>query len=260
MCEVAAVGETGQGPWTPASATIMPIGRPAIPSKPTVAAIDRGVQLSIGAVNPAAVSEVHYECSADGGKTWTSRVDIKVGSNTDAQINNLTNGTSYVCRAVAANAIGQSDASPVSDAFKPCGGLLECNGLLAPLVGILGVVLALALIAVIAAFIRERRRGYVLAVVDVIHTANIGRGGRLGIGFVRAPNSRVITDIVAEPWKSADVRIRQLSNDRFQVTDTAGKRVVNSGEAVVVVVGGIRHELVLRAFATNAASAVATRR
>jgi hypothetical protein len=67
--------------------------------------------------------------------------------------------------------------------------------------------------------------------------------------------------IVADRGRKADIRIRRLRHDRFEVRDKTGTHVVGDGDAVVVSdsVGG-RHSLVLRAFSTNAASQVATRR
>ena len=182
-------------------------------------------------------------------------------ADTTAQIGNLTNGVPYVCRAFAANALGLSDASPLSDAVKPCGSLMECNGVVAPVVGILGVVLVGGLLAVLVALYRERRRGYVVATVDVVHTANLGHGSRLGIGFVRDPRSRQVTGIVADRGPDAEIHIRQLRGGRFEVTDGVGRvHVTTSGEPIVAVVAGVRHELVLLAFATNAASPVSSRR
>jgi hypothetical protein len=70
-----------------------------------------------------------------------------------------------------------------------------------------------------------------------------------------------VTGIVADTGRNADIRIRQLKGGRFEVRDRTGKHVVNDGDSVVVADGlGSRHSLVLRGFATNAASQVATRR
>jgi len=44
------------------------------------------------------------------------------------------------------------------------------------------------------------------------------------------------------------------------VRDGAGRHVTSSGERLIAVVGGVRHEVVLHAFETNAASQVSTRR
>ena len=177
-----------------------------------------------------------------------------------AQIRNLTNGVDYVCRAFAINTIGQSDASPLSDTVRPCGSSFDCNPILGPAVGLLGVALVVGLILVFLALARTRRRGYVLAVVDVVHTANLGYGSNVGMGFVRDPDTKRVTDIVSEKAKTAEIRIHHMSGGRFEVRDRHGRSVATDGEPIVITDGlGARHEVVLRAFNTNAASPVATR-
>jgi len=258
QCEVAAVGASSEGAWIPAPATVTPIGRPAAPAKPSVEALDRALQISVTRDDGASVTEYRYECSRDGGGTWPLQREVTTANAT--QITNLTNGVAYVCRAYATNDVGTSDASPVSDAVKPCGSLLECNALLTPVLGILGVVLAGGILAALVALIRERRRGYMVAVVDGVHTVNLGSGSRQGIRLERSRGSKVITGIVADRGKTADLRIRRLSGGRFEVRDTAGRHVTKSGEPVIVVAAGSRHELVLWAFATNTAAPVASTR
>jgi hypothetical protein len=79
--------------------------------------------------------------------------------------------------------------------------------------------------------------------------------------MVRAPTTRAVTGIVADRGKTADLKIRRLRGDRFEVHDKVSRHVVESGETVVIIDSvGARHALVLRAFATNAASRVASRR
>ena len=259
QCEVAAVGSASEGAWTAAIAPVTPLGRPAAPGKPAVEALDRGLRISVAPDDNAGVSQYRFECSDDGGATWRREGDTR-SADTTAEIGNLTNGVRYVCRAYAANVIGVSEASAVSDGVTPCGSLLECNGLVGPILGVLGVVLIGGLLAVIVALYRERRRGYVLAVVDVIHVVNLGHGSRFGIAFVRAPDTKQVTGIVADRGPKADIRIRQLRGDRFEVTDRTGRHMTTSGERMVTVdPGGGRHELVLRAFATNTASEVSSR-
>jgi hypothetical protein len=259
-CEGAALTAGSAGTSTPSTGTATPIGRPAAPPKPTVEALDRGLRISVAPQATAGVSSYTYECSSDQGSTWPHRVDGSADRAT-AQIANLTNGAGYLCRVFAANTTGLSDASPVSEIVRPCGSALECNALLAPILVVLGAVLLGGLALVLLALNRGRKRGYVVAVVDVVHTANLGFGSRLGVGFVRDQATKRLTGIVADPASSADVRVRRLRGDRFEVVDRVGRHVVSSGEAVVTVdsVGG-RHELVLWGFATNAASPVTSRR
>ncbi|HEX5825390.1 MAG TPA: fibronectin type III domain-containing protein [Candidatus Limnocylindrales bacterium] len=258
-CEVAAVSKSGTGPWTAASTSVTPVGRPAAPVKPSVDALDGAVGISIVPVEGAAVTGYHYECSSDEGATWPGAIDVGPASTT-AHVVGLTNGVGYVCRVFATNAIGVSDASPLSDAVRPCGSILECNTLLLPILAGVGLVMLIGILA--AVFVGYRGRGgYVIAVVDTVHTANVGRGSRLGIAFVRDPETRKMTGIVADKGRGADVRIRHLSGRRFEVRDRSGKRVVADGDPVVVSDGlGARHRLVLQAFDTIAASPVASRR
>jgi hypothetical protein len=261
-CEVAAVGPGSTlGPWTAAVATATPVGRPAAPGKPSVQALNQALQVAVAPGDPAQVSGFHYECSGDNGATWPSQSDAASAVNTTTQIGGLTNGTPYVCRAFALNAIGTSDASPLSDAVRPCATALECNPVLAPVLGILGVVLVGGLIMVLVALVRSRRRGYVIAVVDVVHTANLGYGSKLGIGFVRDPGSRQVTGVVGDPSPTADIRIRHRGGGRFVVTDRHGRRAATEGVPIMATDSvGARHEVVLRAFNTKAASAESSHR
>jgi hypothetical protein len=259
-CEVAAVTATSVGAWTSASAPVTPVGRPPAPAKPAVAALDGAVQVGIPPVDGAAVTGYHFECSGDGGATWPGAIDSSA-TTTTVEIDNLTNGVEYRCRAFAANSTGVSDASPLSDVARPCGSSLECNTLLLPGLGAIALLMLLGILAALVALFRGRAQGYVVAVVDVVHTANIGHGSKLGIAFVRDPETRKVTGIVADRGSQADIRIRRLRGGRFEVRDRVGKRETADGDAVVVADSvGVRHGLVLRAFATNAASEVASRR
>jgi hypothetical protein len=260
-CEVAAVSAASEGSWVAAPSTATPMGLPAAPGKPSVAPMNHALQISIAPDNAAQVSGYHYECSGDNGGTWPAGVDVTSAANTTAQIGNLTNGVDYVCRAFAENATGLSAASPLSDSVKPCGSGLECNSSLPWILGVLGFLAAGGVLAALVALYRDRSRGYVVAVVDVIHTANLGHGSRLGISFVRPPGSRTATDIVADRGSKADFRIRHHRGGRFEVIDRVGRHVTMSGEPVIAVDSvGVKHEVVLRAFATNSASPVSTRR
>ncbi len=256
QCEVAAVGSASEGTWTAATAAVAPMAPPQAPGKPTGEAADHSVKVNVASAAAADVSAYRYECSRDGGLTWSPAVEV--GSvDTTARIGGLTNGAQYVCRAYAANAVGVSAASVVSDAVIPCGSALECTPFLQPIIAIVGIVAAGALLMAFAALYRGRRRGYVLAVVDGVHTANLGHRSRLGIKLVRDPETRLVTGIAAAHGPKPDIRIRRLRGGRFEVTDKRGRHVTSSGEAMIAVDGvGGRHELVLHAFATNAASTV----
>jgi hypothetical protein len=260
-CEVAAVTASSEGAWTAADSTITPVGIPAAPAKPAVVRLDRGLEISVNPGDPAQVSGYHYECSPDSGGTWPAEVDVSLSDNTAGQIGGLTNGVGYVCRAFALNLAGRSDASPLSDAVTPCGSTLECNSTLLPILAIFGVLAALGLFGVLAALLRGRTRGYVVAVVDVVHTANLGSGSSLGISFVRAPHNKSVTDIVPDRGRKAEIKIHHGRGDRFDVKDRTGRHATTSGESLVVVDSlGVKHELVLWAFATNSALAASGRR
>ena len=260
QCEVATVGASSEGVWTAAPTTATPLGRPAAPGKPSVEPLDSALRISVPPNQTAGVSGYHYECSADNGATWPAAADQASADNTTALVESLTNGVGYVCRAFAENATGLSDASPISDAVRPCASVLDCNTVLRPVLGLIALLLAGGILVVLVLLWRERSRGYVVAVVDVIHTANLGHGSRLGIGFVRAPGSRRVTGIVADRGPDAEIRIRLRRGGRFEVTDRMGRHVTSSGEPIIAADSvGVRHELVLRAFATNAASTVSSR-
>jgi hypothetical protein len=258
QCEVAVVTAAGDGEWVAAPATVVPLGIPAAPAQPNVIAHSDRIEVS---VEPAAgAEEYRYECSADGGSTWDVSSGITSASTT-TQIRKIVKGTEYVCRVFATNAIGVSAASPLSAAIRPCGGFLECNPALGPVIGGFVGLLVLGILVALFLIYRERSQGYVLAVLDNAHTANLGKGSRLGIEVDHQPGSRAVNGIWASRKRTADIRIRPLRGDRFRVTDRSGQRETASGEPLVVVdSAGVRHELVLRAFSTKPASAVATRR
>jgi hypothetical protein len=260
QCEVAAIGPSGAGPWTAASTPVTPIGRPAAPGKPSVQSLDHAVQVTVTPDDAANLTGYRYECSGDNGATWPAAIDVSAESTT-AEIDNLTNGVDYRCRAFAENATGVSDASLVSDAVRPCGSALECNPVLLPALGGIVLLMVAGILAALFALYRGRTQGYVVAVVDIVHTANIGHGSTLGIGFERDPDTRVVTGIVADRSRKADIRIIRLRDGRFAVRDRMGRREATDGDAIVVADSvGARHSLVLRAFDTNAASEVASRR
>jgi hypothetical protein len=258
-CEVATVSGSSEGEWIAANASVTPEALPAPPAKPKVEALDGAVRISISADDGSAVRSYHYECSADNGATWPSVADTTGPDDTATQIGRLTNGALYVCRAFAINASGTSDASPLSDAVRPCSTFLECNGLSTPLVAAVIGLLVVAILLGLFILLRNRGTGYVIAVVDVIHTANLGHGQSLGLRFERDASKRV-TGIEQAKGSKADVRIRRLRGDRFEVKDRYSTHVAESGEPIVIVDSGARHELVLRAFEGRAAAEATARR
>jgi hypothetical protein len=256
-CEVATVSATSLGLWVAAPATVTPVGTPAAPGKPVVQALDRAVQIALPSQGAPDVSGYRFECSGDQGRTWSAGIDVPAAGSSTAEIGNLTNGVEYVCRGYAANTAGLSDPSEASDAVRPCGSLLECNPGATPVVGILGFVGLGGLLLAVFALYRQRTRGYVVAVVDFVHTANLGHGSTLGIGFIRARPGGPVTGVVADRSRAAELRIRHRRGDRFEVTDRSGRHIAMSGEAIVAIDSrGVQHSVVLRRFSGSTASSV----
>jgi hypothetical protein len=259
-CEVAAVTASSEGEWTAAATQATPMARPPAPGKPSVEGLNGAVRISVTPVASGATG-YHYECSADNGTTWPAEADAASTTDPAAQVGNLANDVAYVCRAFAENASGLSDASPLSEAVKPCGSLPQCLGIPVPFLAIVGALLAGAFLLGLLTLLRGVTGGYVVAVVDVVHTANLGNGSKLGIRFERPPDSREVDGILADRGSTAEIRVRRLRGDRFKVTDRNRSYVTESGEPIVLVDSkGVRHELVLRAFAGKAASAVSDHR
>jgi hypothetical protein len=260
-CEVAAVDARSTGSWTAAPTTATPAGRPAPPGKPTVEALNRGVRIQVPAQDASLVSGYRYECSGDRGRTWPARVDFASSGITTAEIGDLTNTVEYVCRAFATNSAGISEPSEASDSVRPCGSVLECSPVIAPVLGLVGFLSFGGLLVVLLAMYRDRSRGYVVAVVDVVHTTKLGYGSRLGIGFVRDRPGGPVTGIVADRTRKADIRIRHRSGDRFEVIDGADHHFATAGQPVLAIDSlGVPHEVILRRFRRATASRVSGRR
>ena len=261
-CEVAAVGESSEGEWTVAASTVIPTDRPAAPAKPTVEALDGAIRITVAPDAASAASSLHFECSADNGATWPSTADLAEVAGegkTTTQVGGLANGLAYVCRAFAANDSGVSEASPLSDVITPCGSFIECSGVSTQLVIALTVAILVALLLGLYMLARSRTGGYTVAVVDVVHTANLGGGSKLGIRFEK--RGRYVDGIIAAKGAKADIRVQKIRGDRYKVRDRTGTHVTASGEPVVIVDStGTRHELVLRSFEGKAASTATVRR
>jgi fibronectin type III domain protein/VWA domain-containing protein len=247
-CEVSAV-RSGGGPeiWTAAPLTATPVGRPPAPAKPAAQPLDTGVRLDTTMPAGARVTGYDFECSADGGATWT--IQRQVGAEqASAEIGGLTNGTAYVCRASATNESGQGDFSALSDAFRPCSGVLDCNPiLLIPIGGLVLLVAAWLLFTLIRR--RAGRAVYVTAQVDQFTPVSLGRGPKVGMAFVmRGPSDRV-SGIVPAEGRKANLRIRYTGGVTFQVDGDGRRRKTEFGRVVQVFdPDGRMHELVLRAF------------
>ena len=262
-CEVAADTAKKQGDWTKADTTVTPAPVPAAPSKPKVTAGDRAINVETKLGDGAAADSLSYACMPVGASPSASPAiaDVQVADGTKATVGGLKNGTAYVCTATAANGSGIGAASPASDAVTPCDGFLDCNNLMLPVVAGLAGVIALALLIGFIVLARNRTGSYVVAVVDTVHSANLGGGSELGLALIGGPYARQLEGIASAKGKKADVKIHKLRGDRFRVTDKRGSQEVHSGEAIVVESrNGVRHELVLRGFEGRAASGVTVRR
>ena len=195
----------------------------------------------------ARVTGFDFQCSTDGGGTWT--VQRKIGGDVGkVEIGGLTNGTEYVCRASAINESGTGEASPLSDAFRPCSGLLDCNPLL--LIPIGGLVLLIAAWLLLALIRRRAGRAvYVTAQLDQFTPVSLGRGPKVGMAFVKRGSGNRVSGIVPAEGRKADVRIRYTGGVTFQV-DGGGRRHKTEFGRVAQVTDpdGRTHELVLRAF------------
>src|SRR5207247_2789274 len=126
------------------------------PAKPAVEAFNRALEVRITPAAGVVVTRYRFECSPDKGATWPSGVDVGPDTTT-TQIGDLTNGVDYQCRAFAANAVGVSDPSELSDAVRPCSSLVECNTALLPVVGVLALLLAGGILAAFMVLLRGRR-------------------------------------------------------------------------------------------------------
>jgi hypothetical protein len=254
-CEVAAIGADGPGAFRPLAAAVTPIGRPAAPPKPVVAGLDGIGRVTVPVDDGTGVTDYRYECSPDAGGTWPATAAAEVGVTT-VDVTGLTNGVEYVCRAFAENPSGVSDASPTSDPFRPCSSVLECNPILQPILIGLGGLLALGILVGVFLLYRGRARDYVVAVVDVVHTANLGHGNAFGVNLRPTGIERVRRG-------KADIQLRYLGHERFHVVDRNGERKqeVTSGRPIRVVDSrGVPHELVLWAFSTPSAAAAQVNR
>jgi hypothetical protein len=246
VCEVAAVNGTGPGEWTPAPVTASPFGRPPPPAKPTATPKDHAAHLVTSISAPASVTAYRFECSADGGASWAIARDVAGAP--EADVADLVNGANYVCRAFASNSRGLSDASPLSDAFRPCGSLFECNPAAAPLMAVVLLVLLLALVYAIWRWWTGRIRWWVTATIDDFDTVTLGRGPNVGLSLIRPQAGGHVTDVVPDPSPAADVRVRYRGGNKFDVTANGRPIDASAGRPIELAdAEGEPHIAVLRA-------------
>jgi len=261
-CSVAsvAIDETGEGVPSnnPTEATV--IRPPSPPQKPSVSAGDS----SIGAKTKP--SESADGEPADGGSPikgykWQC-TDVATGQpagtpesgGAETSVTGVSNGSEYTCSATAVNEAGESKPSDPSDTVKPCGGFLECNPWVIPLIILLliAAVIAAALLAAYAA--RQRTRGYVVANIDAYPAVNLSRGPQTGFSFVSTTADGAINGVQRDIQSSANVSIQNLGGDRFKWTDrtTGTSGLLERGETFSIgdPKGGM-HQVRLRSFAAR---------
>jgi hypothetical protein len=245
---VTAVRADGSGAeWTAAASTAAPFGPPPAPGKPSAQALNEAVRLNVGLSEGVPITGVEFECSADGGTTWT--IDRRVESRQAAvEIAGLTNGTEYICRAFAFNDRGTSDASAPSDAFRPCAGLADCNPFVLPLFGVLLAALAAAILLWLWRWYAGRRV-YVTAEVDRFPPITLGRGPSVGLSFVTREPYNLVTGVVPAEGRRADVRIRFAGGSTFVVRSGRTRYKAPFGRLVQITdTEGRPHDLVLFAY------------
>jgi hypothetical protein len=246
-CDVAAVNAAGPGDRT-ASTTAIPYGPPLAPGKPSVEAKDQsGHATLVQAKDAIAPTSYRYECSQDGGAAWSVSKEV-ASSDPATDIRGLSNGLDYVCRAYGANDHGVSDASPISDSFRPCGSIFQCNPVLPVVLGVLSLLLLLGLLFVLLQWYTGRARQFVTAQVDDFPPTNLGKGPLVGFGLIRSSPGKPVTDITSDRSSSADVKIRYRGGTRFDVTSGGNSTPAVTGQEIDVTdVDGGFHALTLRA-------------
>jgi hypothetical protein len=95
---------------------------PGTPARPAATIGDGFVTLEwlAAAANGSPITDYVVQYSSNNGTTWTDFTD-GVATATSAKVTPLTNGTSYVFRVRAKNAVGESEWSPASSPVTPHG-------------------------------------------------------------------------------------------------------------------------------------------
>lgn len=107
-----------------ASNSVTPAGVPATVAKPTVSLpatygnTTASVSWTAPAANGTAITDYFIQFSSNGGSSWTTFTD-GVSTETSVTVTGLTNGTAYVFRVAAVNAVGNGSYSTASDPVTP---------------------------------------------------------------------------------------------------------------------------------------------
>ena len=107
--------EAGWGPWSPASAPVIPDTEPDRPAAPVVTFGDGMLYVNWTAPNNAGSAITGYELTIGGGASGT----VSLGAITSYEWQGLTNGVSYQFTVVAKNRAGNSPPSSPSNVEHP---------------------------------------------------------------------------------------------------------------------------------------------
>ena len=104
------------GPWSPASAAVVPCGVPDAPANVAATRGDQSAGVTWSAPNNQGCAITAYTVRANGGGGTNVG-----GGQTSATVGGLSNGTSYTFTVIARNEVGDSAPSPASNAIVPAG-------------------------------------------------------------------------------------------------------------------------------------------
>ena len=119
---VAAINAAGTGAWSANSAAVAPN---VLPAAPTIGSATAGnTQVTLNWTAPTAnggtaVTGYQIQQSTNGGTSWTTAVADTGSTAVTRVVTGLTNGTSYVFRVAATNAMGTGPTSAASTAVSP---------------------------------------------------------------------------------------------------------------------------------------------
>ena len=114
--QVRARNRADWGPWSPASAAVVPCGVPDAPANVAATRGDQSAGVTWSAPNNQGCAITAYTVRANGGGGTNVG-----GGQTSATVGGLSNGTSYTFTVIARNEVGDSAPSPASNAVMPAG-------------------------------------------------------------------------------------------------------------------------------------------
>jgi len=155
------------------------------------------------------------------------------------------NASEYRCRVYAENTHGLSAASPVSNTFRPCGSLFECQPALPLMIGVVIGGALLALLAGVLLWSRNRARRQITVELDDLGTTYLGLGPSVGASLLRDGRGRVRGLMPGD--RKSEIVVRHRGGDRFTIRAAGKSTNVLAGEPTTVVDDlGETHRLVLR--------------